>query len=349
MQEISSASSKQIQGVSTSTPVFLGETQKGPETPTLITSWLQFQTVFGGYFCEDKFLPYAVEGFFSNGGQRLVIKKVCNNNYADALAELESNPEVALVYVPNAQAVSGLADLILNHCEKLHNRFAIIDSIKGQSPSNVSKPRASSYAALYYPWIQIRQSDTGKLILVPPGGHVAGIYARTDLELGVNKAPANQQVTVAVNLEFMVTEAQQGSLNVQGINCIRSFTGRGILVWGARTLASDPEFKYVNVRRFMIYLEQSISKGTQWAVFEPNNQTTWTNVKTAVENFLYSCWQEGMLIGKKPQEAYFAKCDRTTMTQSDIENGTLIIQVGVAPVKPAEFMIFHISQKMVSP
>ncbi len=340
---------KPIQGVSTSTAAFLGETAKGPDTPTLITSWLQFQRVFGGYFGEDKFLPYAVEGFFLNGGQRCFIRKVADNNYAAALSELEKNDEIALVYAPNAQAILGLSELILSHCEKLRNRFAIIDSLKSQAPANVSKPRACSFAALYYPWIQIQLATTGKLCLVPPGGHLAGIYARTDLGLGVNKAPANQPVRGAVGLEFAVKEVEQGNLNLQGINCIRNFPGRGILVWGARTLSSNPEFKYVNVQRLMIYLEQSISNGTQWAIFEPNNQATWTRAKVAVETFLYSCWQTGMLMGKKPQEAYFARCDRTTMTQSDIDNGKLIIQVGVAPVKPAEFMIFRVSQKMASP
>lgn len=348
LQEIS-VFTPPIQGISTNTAAFLGETQTGPTTPTLITNWQQYQTVFGSYFDQGKFLPYAVEGFFLNGGQRCYIQKILNNDYAVALAELEKVDEVSLVYAPNAQAMQGLTDLLMDHCERLRSRFAIIDSVKGQSPSSVSKPkRASSFAALYYPWIQV-QAGTGKLCIVPSGGHVAGVYARTDVERGVHKAPANQPVKGAVGLEFTVNYVQQESLNPQGINCIRNFPSRGILVWGARTIASDQESKYVNVQRLMIYLEQSIKKGTAWAAFEPNNETTWAKLKLAVENFLSMSWQNGMLMGVKPQEAYFVKCDRTTMTQNDINNGTLIIEVGVAPIKPAEFLIFRIGQTTVKP
>ncbi|MGD6934415.1 MAG: phage tail sheath family protein [Candidatus Bathyarchaeia archaeon] len=337
-----------IQGVSTSTAAFIGETQKGPSTPTLITSWQQFQTVFGSYFGEGQYLPYSVEGFFLNGGPRCYIRKVTGNDYTTALTEIEKIDSISLIYVPNAQAVSGLTDLLIDHCEKLKNRFVIIDSIQGQSPSNVSKPkRVSSFAALYYPWIQVRQG--AKLCFVPPGGHIAGVYARTDTEHGVHKAPANQPVNGAVGLEFMVSDAQQGNLNLQSINCIRKFVGKGILVWGARTLSSDPEFKYVNVRRLLIYLEQSISKGTKWVVFESNNQTTWAKIKSTVDSFLSASWQAGMLTGTKPQDAYFVRCDRSTITQNDIDNGKIIVQVGVAPVKPAEFMIFSTSQKTSKP
>ena len=171
---------KPIEGIRTSIVAFLGETQTGPSTPKLITSWQQFQTVFGGYFGQDKFLAYAVEGFFLNGGQRCYIRKITNNDYAVALAELEKLDEVSLVYAPNAQAVKGLTDLIMDHCERLRSRFAIIDSVKGQVPSSVSKPkRASSFAAMYYPWIQVQEAGTGKICMIPSGGHVAGVYART--------------------------------------------------------------------------------------------------------------------------------------------------------------------------
>jgi phage tail sheath protein FI len=337
---------KPIEGVSTSTVGFLGETLKGPTTPTLITSWVQFQTVFGSYFGQDKFLPYTVEGFFLNRGQRCYIRKVCNNDYANALLELEKIGEISLVYAPNAQATSGLTDLLFDHCERLRNRLAIIDSVKGQAPSNVSKPKsACSFAALYYPWIQVQEAGTGKVCLVPPGGHVAGVYARTDIERGVHKAPANQQVKGVVGLEYAVSDNQQDNFNPNGINCIRSFSGRGIMVWGARTLSNDTEHKYVNVQRLLIYLEQSITKGTQWATFETNNEKTWAKLKQTTENFLYNSWQAGMLMGVKPLEAYFVKCDRTTMTQNDLDNGRLILQIGVAPVKPAEFMIFRVSQQ----
>ncbi|XHH09599.1 MAG: phage tail sheath family protein [Candidatus Bathyarchaeia archaeon] len=345
MQEITVAP-KPIKGVNTSTVAFLGETQKCPVAPTLIISWMQFQTVYGGYFGEEKFLPYAVEGFFLNGGQRCYIRRVCNNDYMVALMELEKVDEIALIYAPNAQATDGLIDLLFGHCERLQNRFVIIDSVKGQATSNVSKPeRACSYAALYYPWINVQEAGTGKLRLVSPGGYVAGVYATVDIERSVHKAPANQQIKGVVSLEFAVSDSQQYNLNFQGINCIRSFPARGIMVWGARTLSSDPERKYVNVQRLMIYLQQSIARGTQWAIFEPNNEKTWAKLKLASENLLYSSWQAGILMGAKPQEAYFVRCDSSTMTQNDIDNGRIILRVGVAPVKPAEFIIFNVNQQ----
>ena len=337
-----------IEGVSTSSAAFLGETQMGPNTPTLITSWKQYQQIFGSYFGSDKFMPYTVEGFFLNGGQRCYVCNVTNSDYAAALALLEKVEEVSIVYAPNAQATPGLAGALISHCEQLRYRFAILDSIKGQDPSSVSKPADSSFAALYYPWIYVREADTVPLRLVPAGGHVAGIYAHTDIERGVNKAPANLLVKGAVDLELTMESSQQDSLNLQGINCIRNFSGKGILVWGARTLSSDAERKYISVCRLLIYLEQSIKKGTAWAVFEPNNEATWAKIKASVECFLTQTWKNDMLTGVKPQDAYFVNCDRNiTMTQNDIDNGRLIILVGVAPIKPAEFLILRISQIMV--
>ena len=337
-----------IEGVSTSTAAFLGETKIGPNTPTLITSWKQYQQIFGSYFGSEKFMPYTVEGFFLNGGQRCYVCNVTNSDYVAALTLLEKVEEVSIVYAPNAQATPGLAVALISHCERLMYRFAILDSIKGQDPSSLSKPADSSFAALYYPWIFVKEADIGPLRLVPPGGHVAGIYAHTDIEKGVNKAPANQLVKGAVDLELTIGSSQQDILNLQGINCIRNFSGRGILVWGARTLSSDAERKYVSVCRLLIYLEQSIKKGTTWAVFEPNNEATWAKIKASVEFFLTQTWKKGMLMGVKPQEAFFVNCDRNiTMTQNDIDNGRLLILVGVAPIKPAEFLILRISQLIV--
>jgi phage tail sheath protein FI len=334
-----------IEGVSTTTAAFLGETQTGPSAPTLITSWTQYKDVFGVFFGDDKFLPFAVEGFFVNGGHRCYICDVQNGDYAGALAKLEAIDEIALLYSPNAQATAGLSDLLIGHCERL-KRFCIIDSQKGQTSSNISKPRQSAYAALYYPWIYVEHA--GQKTLVPPGGHIAGIYARVDVEVGVNRAPANQEVKGVVALENAVDNSQLDTLNAGGVNCIRSLEGRGIRVWGARTLSSDPEYKYVNVKRLLIYLEQSIRRGTGWVVFEPNVEATWAKVRLQVENFLYQAWHEGLLMGAKPQEAYIVKCDRTTMTQNDLDNGRLNILVGVAAVKPAEFFIVRVSQTVAT-
>ena len=336
-----------IEGVSTSNAAFLGETQIGPVAPTLVTSFAEYQKLFGGYFGESKYLPYGVEGFFGNGGKRCFVCSVNDGDYAGALAKLEAL-DVSIIYAPNAQATAGLADALISHCERLRNRFAIIDSIKGQDPSSITKPGDSSFAVLYYPWIYVKETGTGRLCLVPMGGHVAGIYVRTDIEVGVHKAPSSQLVNGAVGLEVVMKSYQQDSLMPQGINSIRSFPGRGLLVWGARTLSNDPEWKYVIVRRLMIYLEQSIKKGTAWVTFEPNNVSTWAKVKSQTENFLTQTWKSDMLMGASQQEAFFVHCDKTTMTQNDIDNGRIIVLIGVAVAKPAEFTIFRVAQTVSS-
>jgi uncharacterized protein len=337
-----------IEGVSTSTAAFIGETQIGPTTPTVVTSWSQFKSVFGGYFGSDKFLPYAVEGFFGNGGQKCYIAKVIDADYIAALSKLENIKDISILYSPNAQTISGFADALISQCEHLRDRFVVFDALKSQNVSCITKPHESSYAALYYPWIYIKPENANQTVLVPPGGHIAGIYARNDTERGVHKAPANEVIKGAMNLEVTINDAQQANLNPQGINCIRYFEGKGILVWGARTLSTDQEYKYINVRRLLTYLEQSIKAGTEWTVFEPNNEVTWAKVKGQVENFLVQTWKNGMIMGTKQAEAYFVKCDRCTMTQNDLDNHRLILQVGVATVKPAEFLIFRVSQQLSS-
>jgi uncharacterized protein len=337
-----------IEGVNTSNAVFLGETQTGPSTPTLVTSFIEYQRLFGGYFGEGKYMPYAVEGFFENGGKRCYVCNVNDGDYSGVLTKLEG-VDAPIIYSPNAQAVVGLPAALISHCERLQSRFVIFDSIRGQNPSSVTKPRDSSFAALYYPWIYVKENGTDRLCLVPMGGHVAGIYAHTDIEVGVHKAPANQIVNGAAGLEIQMTSHQQDSLIPQGINSIRNFQGRGLLVWGARTLSSDPEWKYVTVRRLLIYLEASIKKGTAWVAFEPNSEVTWTKVKALTENFLMQTWKSGMLLGAKPEEAYFVKCDHSTMNQSDVDCGRLNVLIGVAATKPAEYIIFRVNQTALPP
>ena len=202
----------------------------------------------------------------------------------------------------------------------------------------------SKHAALYYPWVTILDPLTGNEINLPPSGFVAGIYARNDVEYGVHKAPANEIVNLAIDFEFRLSKAQQDILNPKGINCFRFFEGRGYRLWGARTISSDPEWKYVNLRRYFAFLERSIEKGTQWVVFENNNQRLWSNVRLTIEDFLYNEWKSNHLMGENPKKAYFVRCDRSTMTQNDIDNGRLICHIGVAPVRPAEFVIFRIGQ-----
>ncbi|MEA2080936.1 MAG: phage tail sheath subtilisin-like domain-containing protein, partial [Pseudomonadota bacterium] len=202
--------------------------------------------------------------------------------------------------------------------------------------------------ALYYPWLRVNNplfELEPREIVLPPSGFVAGIYARNDVARGVHKAPANETIRTAAKFNFLVNTAQQDVLNPLGINCLRFFEGRGNRVWGARTATSDPEWKYVNVRRYFAFLERSIEKGTQWAVFEPNGPVLWANVQRTVEDFLYNEFVSNHLEGRKPQEAFFVRCDESTMTQNDRDNGRLICLVGVAPLRPAEFVIFRIGQK----
>lgn len=339
--------SRKIEPVSTSTAGFLGLTELGPATPELVTSWNEFQLKYGDYISES-YLPYAVNGFFTNGGQRCYI---CNvpvfekDSLLVGLQSLEEIDEISIMHIPNANTDQVLA--LIDHCEQQKDRIAIIDADRN-SDVNTIKPRdkygSSKYATCYHPWIKILDPSTGAEKLVPPGGYVAGIFARNDAEHGVHKAPANQVVVGAIDLEFQITKDDQDILISQGVNAIRSFPGKGILVWSARTLSNDPEWKYVNVRRLLVLIEQSIANGTRWAVFEPNNETLWSNVADTIRGFLNTLWMGGALMGTKPEEAFFVKCDRTTMTQNDIDNGKLICMIGVAPIKPAEFVIFRIGQ-----
>jgi phage tail sheath protein FI len=203
----------------------------------------------------------------------------------------------------------------------------------------------SKYAALYYPWIKVAD-PTGETDgrMVPPSGHLAGIWARNDSERGVHKAPANEIVRGALGLEVQLTRNEQDTLNPVGVNCIRAFPGRGIRVWGARTLSSDPSWRYLNVRRLFNYVEKSIDNGTQWVVFEPNDMDLWGRVRRNVGAFLTRLWADGALFGASADEAFFVKCDAELNTEDVRDAGQLIVEIGIAPVKPAEFVIFRISQ-----
>jgi phage tail sheath protein FI len=271
-----------------------------------------------------------------------------------ALAKLEAVDEIAILACPDehSQGFAGVADELINQCENLKDRFAIVQAAPGLAPAGVAVTRDTKYAALYYPWIEIRDARKGIPLLIPPGGHVAGIFARTDTERGVHKAPANEVVRGLFSdpnnpkrgLERQVVKGEQDILNPKGINVIRNFPGRGNVLWGARTMSRDPDWKYVNVRRLFIFVEESIEEATQWVVFEPNDEPLWARVRRSVSDFLTRLWMDGMLQGRTREEAYFVRCDRTTMTQADIDNGRLVMLIGIAPVKPAEFVIFRIGQ-----
>lgn len=281
--------------------------------------------------------------------------------YAAAFEQLRAVEDVSIVAAPghssfataNYHAIQGL---LLSHVAQTRAyRIAVLDTPPRMTPSEARAERSridSHRAALYYPWVVVAnplarpsRPEIPTEISLPPSGFVCGIYARNDVEQGVAKAPANEIVRGALRFESDINFAQQQVLNPLGINCLRFFAGRGLRVWGARTASSDPEWKYINVRRFFLYLEASIDRGTQWVVFENNGPRLWANVRETVEAFLYNEWVSGNLLGANQKEAYFVRCDRSTMTQNDLDNGRLICLVGVAALKPAEFVIFRIGQK----
>ena len=250
----------------------------------------------------------------------------------------------------NAEGLKAVQQAMLDHCASMRDRFAILDCPPAMNPQEIKDWRMkeagydSKYGAVYYPWIKVANPQGGDAIAVPPCGHIAGIYARSDTERGVHKAPANEIVRGALSTETKITKSEQDILNPAGINCIRPFPGRGIRVWGARTLASDAQWRYINVRRLFNFVEESIELGTQWVVFEPNDRDLWERIKRDISAFLTRVWRDGALFGSTPEEAFYVKCDDELNTVEIRDAGQVIIEIGIAPVKPAEFVIFRISQ-----
>jgi phage tail sheath protein FI len=274
---------------------------------------------------------------------------------------LEAIDDITMVSVPDLMSAyrTGAIDLetlkavqlaMIAHCELMGDRMAIIDGPPGFSPQQVKEWRVdlagydSKYAALYYPWIKVFDPATGTNEFIPPSGHMAGVWARNDASRGVHKAPANEVVRGAIALQTQLTKAEQELLNPIGVNCIRSFPGRGIRVWGARTLSSDPAWRYLNVRRLFNYLEESVLGGTQWVVFEPNDDALWARIRRTIGAFLVMEWRKGALFGLTPDEAFYVRCDRETNPAESIDAGQVVCEIGVAPVKPAEFVIFRLAQ-----
>jgi phage tail sheath protein FI len=274
---------------------------------------------------------------------------------------LEALDAVSIVAAPDLMSAfqRGAIDLegvkavqlgMIAHCELMGDRVAVIDPPPGLNAREIREWRQdtagydSRFAALYYPWIKVFDPSSGKTGLVPPSGHLAGIWARSDGERGVHKAPANEVVRGAVDLGLQVTKGEQDLLNPIGVNCIRSFPGRGVRVWGARTLSSDPAWRYLNVRRYFNYLEESILIGTQWVVFEPNDHALWARIRRNISAFLITEWRDGALFGATPEEAFYVKCDEETNPPESVDLGRVVCEIGVAPVKPAEFVVFRLAQ-----
>ncbi|MFI9273058.1 phage tail sheath family protein [Kitasatospora sp. NPDC052896] len=276
-------------------------------------------------------------------------------------AGLEAIDEITMVAVPDLMSAHQRGDLdaeglrtvqlaVMSHCEQMGDRIAVLDPPPGLNAQQMRTWRYdeagfdSRYAALYYPWIKVFDPASGRNVLVPPSGHVAGVWARSDAERGVHKAPANEIIRGAVDLELRLSKGEQDLLNPIGVNCVRAFPGRGIRIWGARTLSSDPAWRYLNVRRLFNYLEESILLGTQWVVFEPNDDRLWSSVRRNITAFLTEEWRRGALFGQTAADAFYVKCDRDNNPQESIDLGQVVCEIGVAPVKPAEFVVFRLSQ-----
>jgi phage tail sheath protein FI len=271
------------------------------------------------------------------------------------LQSLKNIDDVSIVAIPGRTSTE-LQGAVISHCEDMRYRFAVLDAQRSPDDAiaDVMAQRQqfdTKYAALYHPWLLVPEpypttATPSMNYQIPPSGHMVGVYARTDIERGVHKAPANEVVNGIVGLQRSLNKGEQDILNPYpvNINVIRDFrvNSRGIRSWGARVITSDTDWKYVNVRRLLIYIEHSIDRGVQSFVFEPNAEPLWARVKRTVSNFLTTVWRNGALEGTKAEEAFFVKCDRTTMTQDDIDNGRLICVIGVAPVKPAEYVIIRI-------
>ena len=275
------------------------------------------------------------------------------------LERLGSIEDISIVAAPGYSAFQerqGIQDALITHAESRRAyRIAVLDTRQGITPTGAIDDKSqidSTYAALYYPWVwaanpnsQPGNKSIPSEILLPPSGFICGIFARNDNQKGVAKSPGNEIVRGGLRFETDINFAQQEVLNPKGVNCLRFFPGRGNRLWGSRTTSSDPEWKYVGPRRYFLYLEHSIDRSTQWAVFENNGPRLWANIRETISGFLYNEWKSGSLLGANPDEAFFVRCDRTTMTQNDLDNGRLICLVGVAVLKPAEFVVFRIGQK----
>ncbi|MBN1616867.1 MAG: phage tail sheath family protein [Spirochaetales bacterium] len=383
VEEIESGS-KPIEAGSTNIAGFLGIAEKGPvNEATLVTNWTQYTKLFGGMH-SNGWLGHAVYQFFQNGGTKAYInnlaeapanasattsesddeaKKPVEIKNPDNIAKLiigvdegvgkktglylfDTLPDIALVSAPGVTDPAA-QDAILSHCEKNRFRFAVLDSPETleKGIDTMPMPRDSMMGAYYFPWIKMYDVVADQNVYAPPSGGMCGIYSRVDGTRGVHKAPANEIFRTAIGLKYSLTDAEQELLNPKGINCIREFPGRGIRAWGARTISSNPEWRYINVRRLFCMVEQAIQNGTNWVVFEPNTRDLWKKITRNITSFLLNTWKSGALFGDTPEEAFYVRCDDELNPPESIDAGYVVIELGLAPAKPAEFVVFRVSQK----
>jgi len=352
-----------IPGVSTSTTAFVGSARRGPfHKPTKTPCFREYEEIFGGLAASSE-MSYAVKQFFDNGGTEAWVMRIKPGSAASGGLQIRRNDfaafdevkDINLLCLPGVRHRASLA--AADAYSKSRRAFLVLDAPKSAvSPADMATaasalPKSES-AAVYYPWINLPDPlAKGKLRLSAPSGSVAGMYARMDSTRGIWKAPAGEEASLqsAQSLAQTVGDRDAGTLNALGVNTLRVIPGAGVVAWGARTLAgsnqSGSDWKYINLRRLFLFLEHSIDEGTQCAVFEPNDEPLWAKVSIAVGAFLRSMFLQGAFQGATPKDAFFVKCGRDTMTQDDIDNGRLIILIGFAPLKPAEFVIFRIQQK----
>ncbi|WP_078121778.1 phage tail sheath family protein [Thiosocius teredinicola] len=365
--------SRRIMSTASPTTLFIGPTARGTagRLSRVITSFHAYQRQYGG--SEDlaiggrqrqiNHMAHAVRAFFAEGGTRLHVVRVAGGNgrapslrnYQAALRAVAGLRGLFTLAAPGATVLPRLArevnGLLLDFAataDIAERVFVLLDPLRGEAPDEIERYAASiesRSAALYYPWLQLADGKTRKTVTIPPSGVVAGVLARVDRRQGIHKAPANEVMRSVIGVAQALNAAQADHLNAVGINTLRQFPQRGLRVWGARTLSSDPEWRYVNVRRYFIFLQHAINQGTEWSVFEPNDEPLWAQIRQIVETFLDDQWRMGRLAGSKSSNAFFVRCDRTTMTKADIDAGRLIVQVGVALVRPAEFVVIRIGQK----
>ena len=326
---------------------------------------IRLEEVSGGTVAERR--PRAGVQSLTGGGQSATPARISPDDYVGNSADrtgfggLEAIDDITMVIVPDlmaayqrgmidAEGVKAIQLAMIAHCEQMGDRLAVLDPPPGLNAQQIKEWRVdaagydSKFAALYWPWIKVFDPATAENVFVPPAGHMAGIWGRNDSTRGVHKAPANEVVRGAIEVGLNISRAEHDLLNPEGINVIRSFPGRGIRVWGARTLSSDPAWRYVNVRRLFNFVEQSILGGTHWVVFEPNDMDLWGRIRRTINAFLYRVWLDGALFGATPEQAFYVKCDAETNPQEVIEAGQVVCEIGIAPVKPAEFVVFRLAQ-----
>ncbi len=378
------AAIKPIAGVGTSTAGFVGVsanitadkmpakpgggnyTQAAVLDPQPINNWEEFRQKFGDFQAANQYLAHAVYGFLNNGGTRCWVNRVTSvDDVIQGLEQFQSLDEIAVVAAPlppetDQSALNAIQAALVSHCQLLEDRVAILDSVRDVTNDNliissdatgIWRPSANpkGYGAFYFPWIAVADplQPAGVRLFVPPSGHLAGIYARSDAQRGVHKAPANEVIMGALGVRYPVSKILQKTLNPKGVNCIRPFNG-AIKVWGGRTLASDPagdpEWVYVSVRRLVNYLRESIDQGTQWVVFEPNDPSLWAKISRNITGFLLNVWRAGALFGVTPEQAFYVRCDEQTNPPEVRALGQVVTEIGVAITKPAEFVVFRISQ-----